>query len=48
MLKLFRDVFNPYQIGISEKNLKYRLLVFIVRVLVIGFIFLTIQRYLNL
>jgi len=48
LLKLFRDVFNPYEIGITDKNLGYRLLVFIVRVIVIGFIFLTIRRYLNI
>ena len=48
MLKLFRDVFNPYGVEITDTNLKYRWLVFIVRILVIGFIILTIRRYLNI
>ena len=34
--------------GITDTNLKYRWLVFIVRILVIGFIILTIKRYLNI
>ena len=48
MLKLFRDVFNPYGVGITDTNLKYRWLVVIVRILVIGFLVLTIKRYLNI
>ena len=48
MLQFFRNVFNPYDVGISDTNLKYRWLVFIVRILVIGFIILTIKRYLNI
>jgi len=48
MLRFFRNVFNPYDVGITDTNLKYRWLVFIVRILVIGFIILTIKRYLNI
>jgi len=48
LLKLFRDVFNPYDVVITEKNKGYRWLVFIIRILVLAFIVLTISRYLNI
>jgi len=48
LLKLFRDVFNPYGVGITDKNIGYRWLVFVVRLFVVGFIFLTVRRYLNI
>jgi len=48
LLKLFRDVFNPYGVSITDKNIGYRWLVFVVRLFVVGFIFLTVRRYLNI